>query len=106
MAKAWHRFAGSEQYQYRNDLNSWATGDKPGKPEAEGGKVEAWRKEFSEKGLLLRDEWRRLESEGVAEEWVKGVGEGGLQEWIDLMRKIIKRAEDRGDWVYLGKGFL
>lgn len=105
IAKAWHRFAGSEQYRYRDALNTWATGDKPGKDEAEGGKVADWRKELSIKGLLLRSEWRRLEAEGVAEDWVKGVGKGGQQEWIDLMRKIIKRAEERGEVIY-GKGFV
>ena len=30
-----------------------------------------------------------------AEEWVRGVGEGGVGEWVDMMRRLLKRAEER-----------
>lgn len=105
LAHAWHRFTGEEQFDYRDELNEWALGPQEGKGEEEGGKVPMWVKEAYAKKEVLRVQWRELEREGVAEQWVKGVGKGGVQEWIELMHKLIRRAEEKGD-VDVGKGRL
>lgn len=105
VAGAWHRFVGEEQFDYRDELNEWALGPQDGKGEEENGKVPDWVKEAYAKKEVLRVQWRELEREGVAEEWVKGVGEGGVREWVDLMRRLVRRAEQQGN-VRVGKGKL
>ena len=53
---------------------------------------------YDAKGIL-REEWRDLERLGEAEEWVRGVGAGkgekGVEEWVELMRRLLRRAEER-----------
>ncbi|KZT25733.1 FAD/NAD(P)-binding domain-containing protein [Neolentinus lepideus HHB14362 ss-1] len=85
LAKAWHRLEGDHQYDHRDELNAFT-----GRP-----KVASWVKEMYAKRDIMRAEWRELERIGEAEDWVRGVGEGGLDEWIELMRKVLRRAEER-----------
>ncbi|THH28353.1 hypothetical protein EUX98_g5835 [Antrodiella citrinella] len=91
IAKVWHMLEEEHQFNYRDDLHAFA-----GPPyDGELWKVPSWVKEFYPEKVILRQEWRRLEKSGEAEDWVRGVGEGGIQEWIDLMRLLVKRAKDR-----------
>ncbi|KAI0760150.1 FAD/NAD(P)-binding domain-containing protein [Fomes fomentarius] len=90
IASAWHRFDGHEQFEYRDAMHAFA-----GFPD----RVPAWEIEMYDAKGILREEWRDLERLGVADEWVRGIGKGegekGIQEWIELMRKLLKRAEER-----------
>lgn len=88
LAHEWHRFAGAEQFEYRDALHALAGLNGPEH------KVPDWSIEFYDKKVVLREEWIKLEASGEAEEWLKGVGEGGMQEWIDFMRKLCTRAEE------------
>ncbi|TFK49098.1 FAD/NAD(P)-binding domain-containing protein [Heliocybe sulcata] len=85
LALAWHRLEGDHQFNHRDELNDFT-----GTPH-----VEPWVKEMYAKKDIMRAEWRELERIGEAEQWAKGVGEGGLDEWIELMRKVLRRAEDK-----------
>ncbi|KAI0326143.1 FAD/NAD-P-binding domain-containing protein [Cubamyces sp. BRFM 1775] len=90
IARAWHRFDGHEQFEYRDALHAFA-----GHPT----RVPAWEVEMYDAKGVLREEWRDLERSGLAEEWVRGVGEAGgeegIQQWVELMRRLLKRAEER-----------
>ncbi|KAL7277351.1 hypothetical protein ACG7TL_009210 [Trametes sanguinea] len=90
IAQAWHRFEGHEQFKYRDALHAFA-----GYPD----RVPAWEIEMYDAKGVLREEWRELERSGLAEQWVRGVGEAGgeagIQQWVDLMRRLLKRAEER-----------
>ncbi|ELU43051.1 hypothetical protein AG1IA_02919 [Rhizoctonia solani AG-1 IA] len=46
-------------------------------------------------GYVMRTEWKELERLGLAARWAHGVGKGGIQDWIDLMWRVIHRAEDK-----------
>ncbi|KAI0720723.1 FAD/NAD(P)-binding domain-containing protein [Cerioporus squamosus] len=90
IANAWHRFDGHEQFEYRDALHAFAGASI---------RVPAWEVEMYDAKGILREEWRDLERLGQAEEWVRGVGsssgEKGTEEWVTLMRKLLKRAEER-----------
>ncbi|KAI1788634.1 FAD/NAD(P)-binding domain-containing protein [Ganoderma leucocontextum] len=91
IASAWHRFDGHEQFDYRDALHAFA-----GFPEH---RVPGWEVEMYDAKGVLREEWRDLERLGEADEWVRGVGAGegekGIEEWVELMRKLLRRAEER-----------
>ncbi|KDQ58733.1 hypothetical protein JAAARDRAFT_34591 [Jaapia argillacea MUCL 33604] len=84
--KAWHRLPNHQQFDYRDRLHEFAGVDR---------KVAEWAKEMYDRKDVLRSEWRELERIGEAEQWVQGVGENGLWEWIEMMRRLIRRADDR-----------
>ncbi len=90
IASAWHRFDGYEQFEYRDALHAFAGASI---------RVPAWEVEMYDAKGILREEWRDLERLGQAQEWVRGVGssggERGTEEWVALMRKLLKRAEER-----------
>ncbi|KAI0642627.1 FAD/NAD-P-binding domain-containing protein [Trametes meyenii] len=90
IARAWHRFDGHEQFAYRDGLHAFA---------GHALRVPAWAIEMYDAKGVLREEWRDLERAGLADEWVRGVGaaggEKGTEEWVALMRRLIKRAEER-----------
>ncbi|CDO70501.1 hypothetical protein BN946_scf184569.g44 [Trametes cinnabarina] len=90
IAQAWHRFDGHEQFQYRDALHAFA--EYPDR-------VPAWEVEMYDAKGVLREEWRNLERSGLAKDWVRGVGEAGgeegIRQWVELMRRLLKRAEER-----------
>lgn len=87
-AKAWHALDGSEiQYNHRENL--WRLAGESDRT------VPAWTREFYDKKFILRDEWKELVKSGEAASWVQGVGKGGIQEWVDLLYKLLRKAEDR-----------
>ncbi|TCD65728.1 hypothetical protein EIP91_002257 [Steccherinum ochraceum] len=89
IAKIWHILEEEHQFNYRDALHAFA-GYKQ-----EKWRVPAWVREMYPMKLVLRQKWRELEKNGEAEEWVKGVGEGGTEEWVQLMKKVLRRAEER-----------
>ncbi|KAI0631063.1 FAD/NAD-P-binding domain-containing protein [Trametes polyzona] len=90
IARAWHRCDGHEQFAYRDALHAFAGHDL---------RVPGWEIEMYDAKGVLREEWRDLERAGLADEWVRGVGKGGgekgVEEWVGLMRRLLKRAEER-----------
>lgn len=86
--KNWHKLTESEQFSYRDRLYEFAESDDSPKVV-----VPDWEKEMYAKKDVLRTVWRDLEASGEANEWVEGVGEGGLEEWVDLMRRLVRKAE-------------
>lgn len=89
-ARLWHVLDGSEiQYNHREHL--WSLAGEPDR------KVPAWTRELFDKKLILRDEWRALVKNGEAASWIEGVGKGGVQEWVDLLYRLLRRAEERAD---------
>ncbi|PCH35290.1 FAD/NAD(P)-binding domain-containing protein [Wolfiporia cocos MD-104 SS10] len=91
IAAAWHVFEPQQQFDYRDELHALAGGRYAG-PEW---KVPQWVRDMYMERDVLRSEWRDLERRGEAEDWVRGVGEGGIEEWIELMHKLLKRADER-----------
>ncbi|EMD35458.1 hypothetical protein CERSUDRAFT_106812 [Gelatoporia subvermispora B] len=91
VAKAWHRFEDQQQFDYRDGLHKFAGGEFTG----EEWMVPQWVRDMYKRKDVLRREWRLLESTGEAEDWVRGVGEGGEEEWIELMRELLRRADER-----------
>jgi hypothetical protein len=89
VAREWHVLDSLDlQYGYRENL--WRLANEPDKT------VPAWTLEFYEKKFILRDEWRDLVKRGEASSWAEGVGKGGIDEWVDLMYRVLRRAESRG----------
>lgn len=95
-ARAWHNLNDAEQLQYRNDMHH-CTQDM--QISAEFGMVPVWVHEVFENKVVLRKEWQELVKRGEASKWVQGVGEAGgeegVQQWLDLMRRIVGRAQCR-----------
>jgi cation diffusion facilitator CzcD-associated flavoprotein CzcO len=98
LAKGWHRFDASlEQFEYRDKLDEFSRESFP-TPDGAPRHCPAWARElYSEHNFEMRDAWRALEKEGLADQWVEGVGKGGMQEWVDLMWKVAKWGQDRKD---------
>ena len=88
IAAAWHRFDGHEQFAYRDALHTFA-----GAPV----RVAPWETEMYDAKGVLRETWRELERRGEADAWVRGVGAGPdpVAEWVALLRRLLKRAEER-----------
>ncbi|CAE7218239.1 unnamed protein product [Rhizoctonia solani] len=87
VAKHWHILDGDAQFAYREELWHLA-GENRSCPE--------WSSEIFEAKFILRDEWKDLIKTGEADSWVKGVGEGGMKDWVELMHRVLRRAEERG----------
>ncbi|KAL6300408.1 hypothetical protein BKA93DRAFT_819467 [Sparassis latifolia] len=92
IAEAWHRFQDQEQFEYRDELHAWIGGEYAG-PEW---KVPTWTRELYGRKDVLRSEWKELERLGEAEEWVRGVGEHGESEWVDLLYRLLRRVDKKG----------
>jgi hypothetical protein len=90
IANAFHRFSGHEQFQYRDELHRFAGYE-------DNARVPDWVIEMYDKKDILRQVWRELERSGEAAEWVKCVGEGGMHEWVELLKRMLHRAEQQGD---------
>ncbi|KAF9246450.1 hypothetical protein BU15DRAFT_85208 [Melanogaster broomeanus] len=88
LAKIWFRFAGAEQWDYRDELFTYAaeSGDCPAV------KVTDWEKGFYDAKDVLREAWVDLERKGESQKWVEGVGENGIQEWVDMTYRLLKHA--------------
>ncbi|CCM04891.1 uncharacterized protein FIBRA_07087 [Fibroporia radiculosa] len=87
IASAWHVFAPQAQYDYRDELHALVGDDES--------RVATWVRDMYDQRDVLRAEWRDLERRGEANDWVRGVGEGGTKEWVELMQKLLKRADER-----------
>jgi hypothetical protein len=86
IARAWHRLPDDAQFDYRDELNTWAG----------GGPTDVspqWARSLYKLKNPLRAAWRALERDGLAGEWVKDVGKGGTSEWVDLMYKVLERGD-------------
>lgn len=83
--KAWHRFGELEQFDYRDELYSFAAGGSEGRQ-----KVSKWERELYPHKVTLREKWVALVKSGRGEEFVRGVGEGGTQEWVDAMWRLLR----------------
>ncbi|KAH7908301.1 hypothetical protein BJ138DRAFT_374266 [Hygrophoropsis aurantiaca] len=90
LAKAWFRFEEHEQFDYRDEMYKFAA--RPGS-NGEIILVPDWEKEMYHEKDKLRVAWRKLEQSGEAEKWVAGVGKGGTQEWVEMMRELLKWAD-------------
>ncbi|GJE85470.1 FAD/NAD(P)-binding domain-containing protein [Phanerochaete sordida] len=94
IARAWHKME-EEQFPYLDSLHQFVGGEYAG-PQW---KVPDWVLEIWYQKVTLRAEWKELVRIGEAEKWVEGVGksggEEGTKEWLELMRRVIKRAEQR-----------
>ncbi|PFH49892.1 hypothetical protein AMATHDRAFT_4510 [Amanita thiersii Skay4041] len=90
LAKRWYRVQPLEQFDYRDKLNDFAAGSFPGR------KVAAWERLMYLNKNILQTLWVELERSGEAKSWVKGVGEGGQHEWIELLQRMLQRAEEQG----------
>ncbi|CUA76676.1 Flavin-containing monooxygenase FMO GS-OX-like 1 [Rhizoctonia solani] len=84
VAKHWHVLDGDLQFAHREELWRLA-GENRSCPE--------WSSEIYGAKLILRDEWKDLVRTGEADSWAKGVGEGGMKDWVELMYRVLRRAE-------------
>jgi len=84
IAKAWSRFALLEPFEYRAQLNAFSGNDWKA-PEWE---IECWKDKH-----ILRREWKVVEENGKAEEWLKGVGVNGVEDWVEVCRRLMKQNE-------------
>ena len=79
------------QFEYRDELHAFV-----GPPyNGEEWKVPQWVRKFYPLKVVLRQEWLDLERCGEAADWVRGVGEGGEREWVELMERVLRRAEEK-----------
>ncbi|KAG8723731.1 hypothetical protein FRC12_013151 [Ceratobasidium sp. 428] len=85
-ARAWHRFAPDAGWDYVDLVWEKALDSR---------RVPGWKRELLPQGYVMRAEWQDLERLGLSKAWVDGVGEGGIEEWIKLMRRVVRRAQDR-----------
>ncbi|KAG9037815.1 hypothetical protein FRB95_004102 [Tulasnella sp. JGI-2019a] len=85
IAKLWHRLPNYDQFDYRRDLFQFAGVTR--------WDVKQWHIDTYMGKDVLRNEWKDLISLGLADSWVRDIdSENG---WQDLVRKLMKRAEDR-----------
>ncbi|CEL57665.1 Flavin-containing monooxygenase FMO GS-OX-like 1 OS=Arabidopsis thaliana GN=At1g12160 PE=2 SV=1 [Rhizoctonia solani AG-1 IB] len=87
VARNWHVLDGDTQFAHREELWRLA-GEIRTCPE--------WSSEIYGAKIILRNEWEDLVRTGEADSWSKGVGEGGMKDWIELMYRVLRRAEHRG----------
>ncbi|KAG7448693.1 FAD/NAD(P)-binding domain-containing protein, partial [Guyanagaster necrorhizus] len=94
LAKAWHVFKGSEQFDYRDELYAYTAPSFGGDAKV----VPQWEKDMYDNKITLKQVWFDLVKEGVADDWVRGVGENGPQDWVALAKRMMKRArQERGE---------
>ncbi|KAJ8522333.1 hypothetical protein ONZ45_g1112 [Pleurotus djamor] len=102
IAKNWHVLADLVQFDYRDELHRFASGNST-EPSEEGSKsvvvVPEWVKRMYMKKDVLRRVWVELENKGDAGDWVKGVGEGASKEeaakqWVGVLERMLQYADD------------
>ncbi|KAG9078793.1 hypothetical protein FS749_009145 [Ceratobasidium sp. UAMH 11750] len=86
VARAWHRFKVDTAYDFVDLLWNKAQDSQ---------RIPGWKRELMPQSIVIRTEWRELERLGLSKAWVDGVGKGGIRDWIELMRRVVKRAEER-----------
>ncbi|KAJ3555235.1 hypothetical protein NM688_g2691 [Phlebia brevispora] len=95
IAREWHKLDGASQFDYMDDVNRFAGGEYA----SEKHMVPSWFRELWEHKWTIRREWKEIVKAGEAEKWTAGVGasggEEGTKEWVDLMWRIVHRAEHR-----------
>ena len=91
LAKAWFRLSEAEQWEYRDELSTYAaeSGDCPAT------KVTLWEKEFYANRDILRTAWVDLERKNESQRWLEGIGEGGVQEWVEMIYRLLRHAQNR-----------
>lgn len=90
LAGSWHKFAGREQFDYRDWLHEFAG------LKGEDWKCPEWCVDAYTHMTELRVLWKELVETGEAVDLVKGVGEGGNHEWVELLQKLVERAKKKG----------
>ncbi|KAJ3715117.1 hypothetical protein C8R42DRAFT_681732 [Lentinula raphanica] len=95
IAHAWHRFVEHEQFDYRDQLYEFADASTQQGTIGIGGRIVVpdWEKKMYDAKIVLRKFWVHLEKEGSADEWVRDVGKGGMHEWIELLERMLSKAE-------------
>ncbi|KAF8761698.1 FMO family [Rhizoctonia solani] len=86
VARAWHKFRGHMSYDFLDLLWQKANDSR---------RIPEWKRDLVHHVYAMRTEWKELERLGLAARWAHGVGKGGIQDWIDLMWRVIHRAEDK-----------
>ncbi|CAE6413694.1 unnamed protein product [Rhizoctonia solani] len=86
VARQWHVLDGDAQFAHREELWRLA-GESRTCPE--------WSSKIYAVKFVLRDEWKDLVRTGEADSWVRGVGKGGMKDWVELMHRVLRRAEKR-----------
>ncbi|KAG2059735.1 FAD/NAD(P)-binding domain-containing protein [Suillus hirtellus] len=94
VAKAWIRFDGQDQWDYRNAMYQFAQGMGSGTPLI---KVTEWEKELYGLKADLRSGWEDLEKSGDSIEWLRDVGKNGVQDWVELMYRVVDYARTPKD---------
>ncbi|CAE6407956.1 unnamed protein product [Rhizoctonia solani] len=85
-ARAWHKISREQAYTFIDMVWEKANDSR---------RIPRWKKALMVHGFVIYTEWMELERLGMAKEWTEGVGEGGIQEWIDLMWRVVRRAQAR-----------
>ncbi|KAG1802280.1 FAD/NAD(P)-binding domain-containing protein [Suillus plorans] len=94
VAKAWIRFDGQDQWDYRNAMYQFAQGMGSGTPLI---KVTEWEKELYGLKVDLRSGWEDLEKSGDSIAWLRDVGKNGVQDWVELMYRVLDYARTPKD---------
>jgi hypothetical protein len=71
---------------------------------AKGWRLADWERELYEHKIPLRQEWVKLEREGVTGGWLKDVGKAGPEEWATFMRKVLEHWRARSTTIVAGAG--
>lgn len=94
LAKAWHVFKGSEQFDYRDELYAYTAPSFGGDAMV----VPQWEKDMYDNKMTLKKVWFDLVKEGLADDWVRGVGENGPQDWVALAERMMEKArQEQGE---------
>ncbi|KAG8756545.1 hypothetical protein FRC12_010540 [Ceratobasidium sp. 428] len=86
VAQEWHRFNEETAYDYVDLI--W-------RKALDSQRIPTWKREIMPQRYTMRAEWHDLERLGLSKAWVDGVGKDGIQEWIELMRRVVRRAQGR-----------